>query len=100
MCIRDRHKVMVYSLANCPYCVKAKDLLTRMKVDFHQIECNRVRVRQAQIQQLHQIANMKTFPKIFVDAQILGGYSELKQMQENGELQKLFDQKNIKYVKI
>ena len=29
------HKVMVYSLANCPYCVKAKDLLTRMKVDFH-----------------------------------------------------------------
>ena len=25
------HKVMIYSLANCPYCIKAKDLLTISK---------------------------------------------------------------------
>ncbi len=81
-------KVIVYTIPVCPYCTRAKALLNERGVPFEekQIDPMNDEVRDT----LFQKSKMRTFPQIFADDQIIGGYDELSQKdQKEGGLDSL-----------
>lgn len=78
--------VTVYTAPACPYCVRAKDLLKRRNVPFEEILIgwdDEQAWRDA-----YQRSGMKTMPQIFIDGQLVGGYTELAALDQSGELAK------------
>jgi len=67
--------IKIYTINNCPFCDKAKALLNQEGIPFTSILVDRN--DDATRQELVMRSNMRTFPQIFVDEKILGGYSEL-----------------------
>ena len=68
-------KYTIYSRNVCSYCVAAKNLLASKNLDF--IEKN---IDQSQhfFNEMRQLApNMRTVPVIFINNELIGGYTEL-----------------------
>jgi glutaredoxin 3 len=76
-------KVVVYSKTICPYCVRAKKLLDAKGVDFEEIM---VDSDPDLFNELKQKSGMLTVPQIFIDDQLIGGYTELAELESKGEL--------------
>lgn len=67
-------KVDVYSTAQCPYCVMAKQLLERKGVSYNEI---RVDKNPAKRQEMMTKSRQRTVPQIFINDQSVGGYTDL-----------------------
>lgn len=80
-------KVTLYSLENCPYCEKAKSLLRARGIDYQEIKVDRGNA--SEVQALVQKSGMRTFPQIFSGEQLIGGYSELDELDRNGGIESL-----------
>ncbi len=77
-------KVVVYSGPNCPYCVRAKDLLKRKGVAFEEIN---VKADVAQMEEMLKISNgRRTIPQIFINGQHVGGSDDLHALDAAGKL--------------
>lgn len=72
--------IIVYSKPNCPYCVKAKRLLTQMKLTFTE---HVVGVDATREQLLEAAPNARTVPQIIIDDKVIGGYDQLASYIEN-----------------
>ena len=81
--------VTVYTTDNCPYCINAKALLTKRGIPFEEklVKLNDYESRD----ELQQKSGMKTFPQIFLNDQIIGGFSELAVLDQKDELIKFKD---------
>ena len=77
--------VTVYSKNYCPYCVRAKKLLKSKGVDFKEIN---LEGKQDEMAQLIQKTGMRTVPQIFIDDELVGGFTELNALEKSGELDK------------
>ena len=80
-------KVEIYTLAYCPYCQKAKYLLKDHGVDFSEIQCDddEEKMRE-ELTKKYELKTLATFPQIIIDGINIGGYSDLKQKVESGEI--------------
>lgn len=78
--------VTIYSTAICPYCVRAKHLLQRKGVEFHEI---RVDHDFDQMQHMMDITQRHTVPQIFIGDRHVGGYDDLARLDARGELDPL-----------
>lgn len=76
-------KVLIYTKSNCPYCVRAKDLFTRKGVAFDEIYLDD---RPEEYTSLKQRTGMMTVPQIFIDEQLVGGYTDLADLDRAGKL--------------
>jgi glutaredoxin 3 len=76
-------KVTVYTKAVCPYCVRAKNLLSRKGVPFEEIK---VEGDDALRAWLVEKTGQMTVPQIFVDERSLGGFSDLDALDKQGKL--------------
>nr|CAB3249448.1 glutaredoxin-like [Phallusia mammillata] len=86
----ESHKVMVFSKTTCPYCVMAKNALKDAGVPYEVMELDQ-RSDGGQIQQvLQDITGASTVPRVFINGKCIGGGTETKAMQKNGQLLKLF----------
>lgn len=84
-------KVVAYTVGYCPYCKKAKALLNQKGIDFEDIDItdNEDEMRE----KLEKIANGRnTVPQIFINDVSIGGYTDLKALNDSGELDKLLEQ--------
>lgn len=79
--------VEIYSGDFCPYCVRAKALLTRKGVDF--IEYNVQRDPKLREQMLERSGGARTIPQIFIHGQHVGGCDDLYALERKGELDAL-----------
>jgi glutaredoxin 3 len=79
-------KVVIYSKVVCPYCVRAKTLLKNKNIDFEEIM---VDDKPDVYQQLKEKTGMMTVPQIFINDELVGGYTDLADMDRSGELDKL-----------
>lgn len=74
-------KVTVYSLDYCPYCVRAKELLSRYNIPFREVivaaDDKGTRL------ELEEKSGMKTFPQIFYGNDVIGGYTDLKALDDS-----------------
>lgn len=62
----------INSIANCPYCQKAKDLLKEQELDFKEIK-----VKPEEKQKYKDIVGLNTFPQVYFNDFLIGGYTEL-----------------------
>jgi len=69
-------KVIVYTKDHCPYCEKAKHLLTKLNIAF---ETKKVGVDVTREQLLEVAPNARTVPQIVIGGKVIGGFAELEQ---------------------
>jgi glutaredoxin-related protein len=69
-------KAVVYSKYNCPYCEQAKSLLKLKGIQFEERKIGDGYTRE---DLLEAVPNARTVPQIFIDEQLIGGFTELKE---------------------
>jgi glutaredoxin 3 len=72
-------KATVWSKHHCPYCDQAKALLTQRG---YIIEEKKIGDGFTREQLLEAVPSARTVPQIFIDEQLIGGFTELKQHLE------------------
>lgn len=80
-------KVIVYTSEPCSYCTRAKRLLTQKGVDYEEIAFMRSDF-QARAD-LVDLTGRYTVPQIVIDGDPIGGYHELKALDDAGRLDDL-----------
>jgi glutaredoxin 3 len=81
-----RPAVTVYTSDWCPYCQRAKSLLTQKKVVFNEINVeDDEKVREEMIAR----SNRNTVPQIFIGDKHVGGCDDLFELDRSGELDRL-----------
>jgi glutaredoxin 3 len=69
-------KAIVWSKYQCPYCDQAKALLTQKG---YAIEERKIGDGYTKEDLLEAVPTARTVPQIFIDEQLIGGFTELKQ---------------------
>lgn len=80
-------KVSVYTMRFCPYCTRAKNLLTQRGIPFEEILVPDD--DEAQWDALYERSGMRTMPQIFHGDRLIGGYSELAELEKRDQLRSL-----------
>lgn len=75
--------VTLYSADWCPFCTRAKALLTSREIPFEEVNVDRVPGFR---EKLVEMSGRRTVPQIFVDGAPVGGYDDLAALDRNGEL--------------
>lgn len=79
-------KVVMYTTQYCPYCVQAKALLRHKGVLFDEID---VGGNDELREKMMEASGRRTVPQIFIDDNPIGGFEELRSLEEQGELDRL-----------
>ena len=78
--------VTIYTTVSCPYCVQAKRLLTHKGIAYREIDITAdPELRRTMI----QASGRRTVPQIFIGEQSIGGFDELYELDQSGELDTL-----------
>lgn len=73
-------KAVVWSKYNCPYCDQAKALLKQKGIAFEERKIGDGFTRE---ELLEAVPNARTVPQIFLDEELIGGFTELKKRLEH-----------------
>ena len=75
----------MYSGPMCNFCEAAKSLLIRNNLEFKEID---ISTKDGLMEEMIKKSNGKrTIPQIFFDNDHIGGYQELRTLEESGELE-------------
>lgn len=69
-------KAIVWSRDMCPYCEQAKLLLRSRGIEYEERNVSRDWTRE---QLLEAVPGARTVPQIFLDDQLIGGFTELRE---------------------
>jgi glutaredoxin 3 len=86
-------KVEIYSTTYCPYCVRAKQLLDVKDVDYTEIDVTGDDAARSAL--VEKSGGRKTVPQIFINGVAMGGYDDLRLLEETGKLDVLLGENNI-----
>jgi glutaredoxin 3 len=82
----QENDVLIYTTPLCPYCQRAKELLLQKGAKFKEIDVSDPSKRLALVE---KAGGRKTVPQIFIRNQHIGGYDDLKALDDKGELDQL-----------
>lgn len=82
--------ITIYTTQVCPYCVRAKELLKRKNLSYHEIKVDQD-PEQREIM-LQKSNGRRTVPQIFLNDHHVGGCDDLYQLEQSGELDRLLEQ--------
>ena len=68
-------KAIVWSKDSCPYCVQAKALLESRGIEYEERNVSQNWTRE---QLLEAVPTARTLPQIFLDQELVGGFTELR----------------------
>ncbi len=85
------NKIEIYTGPACYYCVLAKKLLDKKKLDYVEIELNSQPNKKTEM--LKRSNGKKTIPQIFINDLHIGGFDELNSLEISGKLNKLLSNK-------
>ncbi|MCU7960790.1 MAG: glutaredoxin 3 [gamma proteobacterium symbiont of Bathyaustriella thionipta] len=79
-------KIEMYTTMFCPYCTRAKYLLEQKGQSWQEysIEGDRKRMKEMLLR-----SQRNTVPQIFINDQHIGGYDDLAELDDKGELDEL-----------
>ena len=81
--------ITVYTGPMCTYCDAAKRLLNKKNIPFKEIN---IALEKGKMEEMLKKSNgMKTIPQIFIENSHIGGYDELRALENKGELDKLIN---------
>lgn len=75
--------VTIYTTDYCPYCTRAKQILTREKVEFTEVD---VTGNDSKRSWLVQTTGQRTVPQIFFGEEPVGGCMDLEEIVKRGQL--------------
>lgn len=75
--------ITIYTKDYCPYCVKAKSLLSSLGANYEEVDITN---SPDTIMELVKKSGMRTVPQIFVWDECLGGYDSIAKLHEEGKL--------------
>ena len=76
-------RVKVYTTSYCPYCVRAKQLLSSNGIAFEEISLDG---KDQELKDLKDRTGWRTVPQIFIDDELVGSFTELAEKASKGEL--------------
>jgi glutaredoxin 3 len=76
-------KVVVYTKDPCPYCVRAMRLLDDKGVAYEEIDLTE---RPDEINRIKTETGWMTVPIILIDGKLVGGYNDLRALDDDGKL--------------
>ena len=76
-------KILVYSASWCSPCKSAKRFLDDMNLSYEEIDIEKNNISR---EKLSEITGGHTVPQIVINDKCIGGYSELMQLNQSGEL--------------
>jgi glutaredoxin 3 len=79
--------VRIYTTPICPYCVRAKSLLTKKGASFEEVDV--FMDEKAREEMLAKSGGARTVPQIFIGDTHVGGCDELYALERAGELDPL-----------
>lgn len=79
--------VLIYTFETCPYCIRAKRLLSRNNIEFEEINITN---DEDKLNELEKKTGIGTVPQIFVDGNFIGGCDDLYELYRNKEFPKVF----------
>ncbi|HUO04772.1 MAG TPA: glutaredoxin 3 [Candidatus Binataceae bacterium] len=77
-------RVEIYTTTYCPFCTRAKSLLKSKGVGFDEIDVTDDDALRAKMVEL--AGGRRTVPEIFVNGKLIGGFDELKRLDDQGLL--------------
>jgi glutaredoxin 3 len=88
----EQSKIVIFSKSYCPYCTKAKELFSSLKVDGTRVYELDNMDNGADIQKaLLDLTGQRTVPNIFINQKHLGGNDDAQSAYRSGKLQKMID---------
>jgi len=78
-------KVVMYTKVPCPFCVAAKRFLEQKQISFEEIDLTH---NLDQLNQIMRQTGWMTVPIILIGNELIGGYTDLKELDEQGLLEK------------
>ncbi len=79
-------KVLMVKKNPCPYCDRAKNLLDGKGIPFEVIDLTD---KMDELQAWKEKTGWKTVPMIFINDTLVGGYTDLKALDEEGKLDEM-----------
>lgn len=79
--------IIIYSTLTCPYCVNAKALLERKGAEYKEIYVDKEPDKLDEM--ISKSDGRRTVPQIFINGKHIGGFDDLKRLNESGKLDAL-----------
>ncbi|MCE3011067.1 MAG: glutathione S-transferase N-terminal domain-containing protein [Proteobacteria bacterium] len=79
-------KVVMYTKDPCPYCDRARTFLENKGVTIEEIDLTG---KEDEINEIKLKTGWRTVPIILINGKLVGGYTDIKALEEEGELDKL-----------
>lgn len=79
-------KVTLYKKNPCPYCDRAINFLENKGVEFDIIDLTN---QPEEIDRIKEETGWRTVPIILINGKLVGGYTDLKALDEDGQLDEL-----------
>lgn len=76
-------KVLIYKKNPCPYCDRAINFLTDKGIEFDVVDLTD---KPEEIDRIKNETGWRTVPIIMIDGKLIGGYTDLKALDEEGKL--------------
>ncbi|UYY77676.1 glutaredoxin 3 [Sphingomonas sp. R1] len=80
-------KVEIYTKAFCPYCTRAKNLLSAKGADYEEYDITMGGPKRAEM--LERAPGRTTVPQVFIDGKHIGGSDDLAALDRQGGLDPL-----------
>ena len=81
-------EIKIYGSEHCSYCTAARMLLKRKGVDYAEVL---VSGDSESLEEMERLSGRRTVPQIFIDGQSIGGFDELYELEQSGELNGLLN---------
>ncbi len=81
--------IVIYSTLTCPYCVNAKQLLESKGAKYTEVVLDNDPAKQKEM--LTKTNGKRTVPQIFINGEHIGGFDDLKKLNESGKLDALLN---------
>ena len=82
-------KVVIYTKDPCPYCVRAINLMDAKGIQYQEIDLTD---RPDEIDRIKNETGWRTVPIIMINDQLVGGYTDLKALDDEGKLDPMLSQ--------
>ena len=70
-------QVLVFSITGCPFCARAKRLLSDLEIPFVDVNLEKFPERRYEMQEK---TGRRTVPQVFFNSMHIGGYDDLKKL--------------------
>lgn len=90
--MNDKIKITMYASEYCSYCMAARMLLKKKGLEYDEFL---IGDDPALREKMVRLSNRTSVPQIFVADQAIGGFDELYELEESGELDRMLKQQQI-----